>query len=338
MVQTMAAGLCHSDLSVIKGPLRGYIEGPAVAGHEAAGIVLEVGSHVRYVTRGDHVVTCLSQFCGACEFCLSGRPYLCTAQGILREPDAGPRITQNGLPVGQYEGIAAFAEQLLVHENAVVKIDPDVAFDCAALLGCGVTTGLGAALNTAQVRPGSTCAVIGCGGVGLATIQGCFIAGAARIVAIDRRRSQLDRALGLGATDAVDASTDDPVEAVKALIDGGVDYAIEVVGSPHTAEQAFRMTRSGGMAVIVGWTDLSMNVNIGELLYDRTLRGCMMGSNRFRIDVPRWLEFQRQGRLRLEELITSRLQLDEINDGLDAMEAGDGVRSVVLFGDWSERK
>ena len=336
VVQTMAAGLCHSDLSVIRGPLRGYIEAPTVAGHEAAGVVIEVGSDVSYVTRGDHVVVCLSQFCGACEFCLSGRPYLCSAQGIAREPGDGPRITQNGRPIGQYEGIAAFAEQLLVHENAVVKIDHDVSFETAALLGCGVTTGLGAALNTAQVRPGSSCAVIGCGGVGLATIQGCFIAGATRIIAVDRRRSQLDRALGLGATDAVDASTDDPVATVKTLTEGGVDYAIEVVGSPHTAEQAFQMTRPGGVAVIVGWTDLAMNVNIGHLLYDRTLRGCMMGSNRFRIDIPRWLEFQRQGRLRLEELITSRIRLDEINDGLDAMESGDGVRSVVLFGDRSE--
>jgi S-(hydroxymethyl)glutathione dehydrogenase/alcohol dehydrogenase len=331
LVKTVAAGLCHSDLSVITGQLEGYITDPSVAGHEAAGIVLEVGAGVRYVRPGDHVVTCLSQFCGTCEFCLSGRPYLCQAQGVLRNADDGARITQRGQPLGQYEGIAAFAERLLVHETAVVKVDASVQLDCAALLGCGVTPGLGAALNTAQVGPGSSCAVIGCGGVGLAVVQGCFIAGAARIVAVDLRSSNLERARKLGATDSVDASAGDAVEVIRQLTSGGVDYAFEVVGSRATAEQAFRMTRPGGMAVIVGWTNQDMTVNIGDLIYDRVLRGSMMGSNRFRIDIPRWLELHRQGRLRLEELITARLNLDQINDGFSAMVEGTGVRSIVIF-------
>jgi len=333
IVQTVASGICHSDLSVIRGRLSGYIQVPAVAGHEAAGIVIEVGADVHYVKPGEHVVTCLSQFCGACEFCLSGKPFLCEAQGIRRDSAAGQRISQNGSPVSQYEGIGAFADRLLVHENALVKIPDDVALDCAALLGCGVTTGLGAALNTARVRPGSSCAIIGCGGVGLAVVQGCYIAGAARVVAVDRDPSHLERAGKLGATDVVDASVSDAVEAVLQLTRGGVDYSFEVVGSVGTAEQAFRMVRPGGMAVIVGWTDQDMSVNIGKLLVDRTLRGSMMGSNRFRIDIPRWLDYYRQGRLHLDELITARITIDQVNEGLSALEQGHGIRSIITFGD-----
>jgi S-(hydroxymethyl)glutathione dehydrogenase/alcohol dehydrogenase len=331
VVRTMAAGLCHSDLSVMNGHVQDQVQPPAVLGHESAGIIEAVGSQVTYVMPGDHVVTCVSQFCGMCEFCLSGRPYLCLGQGIVRGSDEGPRITQGGQPVGQFEGISAFAEQLLVHENAVVKIGDDIPFDHAALMGCCITTGLGAAINTALVRPGTTCAVIGCGGVGLAVIQGCFIAGASKIIAVDRVSARLRRARSLGATDVVDASSSDSVEGVKQLSGGGVDYAFEVVGSKLTAEQAFQMTRAGGVAVIVGGTNEEMRVNVWELLFDRVLRGCMLGSNRFRIDIPRWLDLYRQGRLQLDEFITARIALEGINAGYAAMERGEGVRSIIMF-------
>jgi S-(hydroxymethyl)glutathione dehydrogenase/alcohol dehydrogenase len=334
LVRTACAGLCHSDLSIMNGYLGGFAEVPAVLGHESAGVVEAVGSQVSYVQPGDHVITCLSQFCGICEFCLSGRPYLCTAEAIQRGPNEPPRITQDGAKVGQMAALGSFAEQLLVHENAIVKIDQDIPMDVAALVGCGVTTGLGAALNTAQVRGASTTAVIGCGGVGLAAIQGCDISGARMVIAVDMVESRLERARALGATHTVNASNGDAVEQVRELTGGGVDYAFEVVGSRPTAEQAFQMTKSGGMAVIVGVV-IGQEITVpGTMLqYDRTLRGCMMGSNRFRVDMPRWLDLYKQGKLRLDEFITARISLDEINDGYDAMTRGEGARSVIMFDD-----
>ena len=330
IIKTGAAGLCHSDLSVMNGTLGGFVQLPAVLGHESAGIVVEVGSDVTYVKPGDRVITCLSQFCGLCEFCLTGRSYLC------RELRAGDRIesrlSQNGSDISQFAGLSSFAEELLVHENAVVKVEDDIPFEIAAVVGCGVTTGLGAALNTAQVKPASTAAVIGLGGVGLAALQGCYIAGARQIIAVDRWADRLERAKKLGATDVVNAAETDSVEAVRELSGGGVDYAFEAVGRGDTAQQAFLMTRPGGMATIVGvvsWTDITVP---GSLLQgDRILRGCSMGSNRFRVDIPKWLDFYRQGRLGLDEFVTARIKLEDVNDGYAAMERGEGARSVIVF-------
>jgi S-(hydroxymethyl)glutathione dehydrogenase / alcohol dehydrogenase len=330
LIRTGAAGLCHSDLSAMNGTIK--MAGlPAVLGHESAGTVLETGRDVTYVKPGDRVITCLSQFCGLCEFCLTGRSYLCTREGLSRAA-GDSRLTQDGTAVGQFAGLGSFAEELLVHEGAIVKFDDDIPVEVAALVGCGVTTGLGAALNTAQVAPASTTAVIGLGGVGLAAIQGCYIAGARQVIAVDRWPGRLERALTLGATHAVNAADTDSVQAVRELTGGGVDYAFEAVGRSDTSEQAFQMTRPGGMAVIIGVVS-GMDITVpGSLLQrDRTLRGCAMGSNRFRIDMPKWLDLYRQGRLRVDDFITSRITLDEVNDGYDAMERGEGARTVIVF-------
>ena len=329
IVKTGAAGLCHSDLSVMNGTIN-IIDLPAVLGHESAGTVIDVGRDVTYVRPGDRVITCLSQFCGLCEYCLTGRSYLCRE---LRDAQrARSRLSQDGIAVAQFAGLGSFAEELLVHENAIVKYDDDIPAEVAAVVGCGVTTGLGAALNTAQVRPASTAAVIGLGGVGLAAIQGCYIAGARQIIAVDRWPGRLERAMALGATHAVNASETDSVQAVRELSGGGVDCAFEAVGRGDTAQQAFEMTRPGGMAVIVGVVS-GMDITVpGSLLQgDRTLRGCSMGSNRFRIDIPKWLDLYRQGRLRLDEFVTSRITLDQVNEGYAAMERGEGARSVIIF-------
>jgi len=330
IIKTGAAGLCHSDLSAMNGTIR-LASLPSVLGHESAGTVIEVGRDVTYVKPGDRVITCLSQFCGHCEFCLTGRSYLCTREGLARAP-GDSRLSQDGNAVGQFAGLGSFAEELLVHEGAIVKFDDDIPFEVAALVGCGVTTGLGAALNTAQVQAASTTAVIGLGGVGLAAIQGCYIAGARQVVAVDRWPGRLERALTLGATHAVNAADTDSVQAVRELTGGGVDYAFEAVGRSDTAEQAFQMTRPGGMAVIIGVVG-GMDITIpGSLLQrDRTLRGCAMGSNRFRVDMPKWLDLYRQGRLRVDDFITSRIKLDEVNEGYAAMERGEGARSVIVF-------
>lgn len=331
IVKTGAAGLCHSDLSVMNGTIK--MAGlPAVLGHESAGTVLEVGRDVTYVKPGERVITCLSQFCGLCEFCLTGRSYLCRREGMTAGERPRPRLSQDGTAVAQFAGLSSFAEELLVHENAVVKVDEDIPFEVAAVVGCGVTTGLGAVLNTAEVRPASTTAVIGLGGVGLAAIQGCYIAGARQVIAVDRWPGRLERALALGATHAVNASEADSVDAVRELSGGGVDYAFEAVGRGDTAQQAFLMTRPGGMAVVIGVVS-GMDITVpGSLLQgDRTLRGCAMGSNRFRIDMPRWLDLYRQGRLRLDEFVTSRIALDEVNEGYAAMERGEGARTVIVF-------
>ncbi len=329
IIKTGAAGLCHSDLSVMNGTIS-LGDFPLVLGHESAGTVTEVGRDVTYVKPGDRVITCLSQFCGLCEYCLTGRSYLC------RELRAGtretPRLSQDGTAVGQFAGLSSFAEELLVHENAVVKFDDDIPVEVAALVGCGVTTGLGAALNTARVAPASTTAVIGLGGVGLAAVQGCSIAGARQVIAVDRWPSRLERALALGATHVVNAAETDSVAAVQELSGGGVDYAFEAVGRSDTSEQAFGMTRPGGMAVIVGVVS-GMNITVpGSLLQgDRILKGCSMGSNRFRIDMPKWLDLYRQGRLKLDEFITARIKLDQVNEGYAAMQRGEGARSVIVF-------
>ena len=218
LIRTSAAGLCHSDLHFMEAKYP-YMT-PAVLGHESAGIVEAVGSEVTYVKPGDHVITCLSVFCGQCDFCISGRPNLCTKEATRRAPDAPQRLSRNGDPVFQFLDLSSFAEQMLVHEGAVVKIRDDMPLDRAALIGCGVTTGVGAVLNTASVRAGETVAVIGCGGVGLSAIQGAAIAGAGRIIAVDMVDMKLKLAESFGATDLVNAKEGDPVGQVLDMTGG----------------------------------------------------------------------------------------------------------------------
>jgi S-(hydroxymethyl)glutathione dehydrogenase/alcohol dehydrogenase len=289
---------------------------------------------VRHVAPGDHVIGCLSVFCGDCEYCIAGRPNLCEGAATVRAEGDAPRLSKDGETIHQFAHLSAFAERMLVHENAVVKIRDDMPLDRAALIGCGVTTGLGAALNRALVRAGRTVAVIGCGGVGLAIVQGCRIAGAGRIIAVDVAEWKLDLAKRLGATDAVVSSAGNPVAEVVEMTKGGVDYAFEAIGLPATVRQAVRMTRRGGTAILVGVVPAGTSVDLPGadiVLREKTILGCMMGSNRFRVDIPRYVELYMNGLLKLDEMITARLPLEQVNDAFDSMKNGTAARSVIVF-------
>jgi len=333
LVRTVAVGVCHSDLHVLEGSLP--MPPPAVLGHEPAGIVEAVGPGVLHVKPGDAVIGCLSAFCGSCFYCLSGQPNLCGGEATARPLDAKPRLSKGGERLHQFAHLSAFAEYMLVHENALVKIRPDMPLDRAALIGCGVTTGLGAALNTARVRPGDTAVVIGCGGVGLAAVQGCRIAGASRIVAVDTVPWKLDLARELGATHAVDASQGDPAAQVLARLGGAADFSFECIGTKATSAQALAAVRKGGTCVLVGVVPFGTNLELPGLdivLQGKTVMGSMMGSNRFRIDMPRYVDFYLDGRLKLDEMISARLPLEQIHVAFEKMKAGEAARSVVTMG------
>ena len=332
LVRTAATGVCHSDLHVLDGALPNPV--PIVLGHEPAGVVEAVGSAVTHVAPGDHVIGCLAAFCGTCEYCVAGRPNLCEGEATMRRPGEPRRLAKDGNPIAQFVHLSAFAERMLVHENALVRIRPDVPLDRVALIGCGVTTGLGAVFNTARVRAGATAAVIGCGGIGLSVIQGCRIAGAGRIIAVDTAAWKLDLARRLGATDVVDAGAGNPVAAVAAMTAGGVDYAFEAIGTPPTVRQAVRIARKGGTIVMIGVVPAGVNVELPGtdiVLREKAILGCMMGSNRFRIDMPRYVELYRSGVLHLDEMISARLPLEGVNDALEAMRRGTAARSVIVF-------
>jgi S-(hydroxymethyl)glutathione dehydrogenase / alcohol dehydrogenase len=332
LIRTAAAGLCHSDLHFMEGKYPWMT--PVVLGHESAGIVEAVGDQVTYVKPGDHVIPCLSVYCGACEHCLTGHLSLCEDKAAVQRPLEGEqRLTKDGAPVWQFFDLSSFAEAMLVHEHAVVKIREDMPLDRAALIGCSVTTGVGAVFNTAKVPPGTTVAVIGAGGVGLNCIQGAAIAGAARVIAVDMLPWKLELAKTFGATDVVDASKGDAVAQVQELTGGGVHFSFEAIGLKQTAEQAFGMLRRGGTATVIGMIPIGQTVEVQgyELLYEKKLQGSNMGSNRFRVDMPRMIDLYLDGRLKLDELVSRRITLDEVNDGFDAMKAGEIARSVITF-------
>jgi S-(hydroxymethyl)glutathione dehydrogenase/alcohol dehydrogenase len=236
--------------------------------------------------------------------------------------------------MNQFLNLSSFAEQMLVHENSMVKIDDDIPLDRGALVGCGVMTGVGAVFNAAKVEPGATVAVIGCGGVGLSAVNGAALAGAERIIAIDRVQSKLDIARELGATDTINASNLDAVEQVREMTKGGVHYSFEALGTKDTAEQAFRMLRPGGTATIIGMVPLGIKIELHgyDFLRDRKIQGTSMGGNRFRVDMPRLLSLWRQGRLKLDHLISGRIKLAEINDGFAALKSAAPVRQLIDFG------
>jgi S-(hydroxymethyl)glutathione dehydrogenase/alcohol dehydrogenase len=332
LVRTVACGVCHSDLHFADGvwPMMP----PAILGHETAGIIEEVGSDVTEFKPGDHVIACLALFCGTCEKCLSGSPHLCfNTRATDRKKDQRPRLLYKGKPIQGILSMAGFAEQQLLHENAVVRIPDDIPLDRAALVGCGVTTGVGAALNTAKVEPGSTVAVFGCGGIGLAAVQGARIAGALQIIAVDMFESKLAMAKRLGATDTVDASAGDPVAAIMSLSGRGVDYSFECIGLKKVAEQAIACLKPGGTATVIGMIPLTEKVEMDapSLLSERKLQGCFMGSSRFRLDAPKYLQYYRQGRLNLDDMVTRKAGLGDVDDAFRAMKAGEVVRTVIMF-------
>jgi S-(hydroxymethyl)glutathione dehydrogenase/alcohol dehydrogenase len=332
LIKTVASGVCHSDLHFVDG-FYPY-PAPAVLGHEAAGIIEEVGKQVTYVKPGDHVICCLSVFCGNCEQCMSGHPNRCSNKSATqRNANDKPRISQKGKPVNQFLDISSYCEKMLLHENAVVKIREDLPLDRAALIGCGVTTGVGAVLNTARIEPGSTVAVFGAGGVGLAAIQGARIAGARKIIAVDMFEGKLAMARRLGATDTVDASSSDPIDEIRKMTGGGVDYSFEAIGLKKTAEQAFNSLKAGGTATVIGMIPVGQKVEIDGYMFltERKLQGSNMGSNRFRIDMPKYIDFYLQGRLNLDDMISQRRKLDDVNDAFRAMKAGEVARTVLMF-------
>ena len=331
LIRTVATGVCHSDLHFVEGSYPWAM--PVVMGHESAGVVEAVGSEVRTVKVGDHVITCLSAYCGHCEECLTGHLSLCASPDTQRAEGEPPRLSVGGAKVNQFANLSGFAEMMLVHEHACVAIRKDMPLDRAALIGCAVTTGVGAIIHTAKVQPGETVAVIGCGGVGLATINGAAIAGAGRIIAIDRLASKLELAKAFGATDLIDASAGDPVKQVMELTGGGVHHAIEAIGLKVTAEQAFNMLRRGGTATIIGMIPVGTMIELhgAALLGEKKIQGSLMGSNRFPVDMPRFVDFYMNGKLDLDRMISKRLKLEQVNEALEDLKKGEVARSVILF-------
>jgi S-(hydroxymethyl)glutathione dehydrogenase/alcohol dehydrogenase len=334
LVRTVATGVCHSDLHVVDGLGRFALDRPIVLGHEGAGIVEAVGKDVTAVRPGDHVVACLSGFCGNCAECLSGHPNLCTGGIVTRPETETPRLSQRGQPFRQFLGVSSYAERMLLHENSVVRIDPELPLDRAALVGCGVLTGVGAALRSSGLQAGQTVAVFGCGGVGLSIIQGARIGGARQIIGVDVFPGKLEMARRLGATHVLNSSEDDPVKAIRAMTGGaGVDHAFEAVGVASLVRQAIESLAIRGTATIVGVLppDATIEFPWMAIRPECRVQTSRMGSNRFRMDIPLYLDFFRQGRLLLDEMVTRRGRIEDINDAFRAMKAGEVARTVLTF-------
>jgi S-(hydroxymethyl)glutathione dehydrogenase / alcohol dehydrogenase len=330
VVNVDASGVCHSDLSVLNGSLP--LPPPCILGHEGTGIVESVGNEVTRVKPGDRVIASFTPACGVCWYCLHDQSNLCEHMGAV---SVAPKATRaDGTQMIAMTGLGTFSDLMTVDEASVVKVQTDLPAEQLALIGCGVTTGVGAALNTARVEPGSSVAVIGCGGVGQAVIQGARIAGAARIFAIDPVEMKRKAAEELGATDLVDPAQGDPVEQVKAATGGrGADFAFEVIGLPETIVQAYNTARRGGTAVVVGMPRVDSMVTLpGFQLFfeEKKLLGCVYGSAQVRRDFPRFVSLVETGRLDLNAMVSRRIKIDEINDAFRAMQAGEVIRSVIV--------
>jgi S-(hydroxymethyl)glutathione dehydrogenase/alcohol dehydrogenase len=336
MVKLAACGVCHSDLSATNGTLAMQL--PLILGHEAAGEIVEVGEGVTGLMAGDHVVSSFLYMCGTCRYCAMGRPVLCVNQGkALNTLPSGAARTHDaeGRALNIFSGCGVMAEYATLAVESVVKIDPRIALDRAALVGCAVTTGVGAVFNTARVVPGASVAVFGCGGVGLNVIQGAQIAGAGRIIAIDTLPAKLDMARRFGATEVLLAEPgQDLVKPLKQLTGGGADYAFECVGSGDLAAVAYRAIARGGLAVVVGIARPSESTSVRTMTLpfeEKTLTGSYYGSCVPRIDFPRMLALYSSGRLKLDELITHRYKIDEAAQAFADLEAGKNARGIIEF-------
>jgi Zn-dependent alcohol dehydrogenase len=333
-IEVAASGVCHSDLSVANGTIP--LPTPIVLGHEGAGVVTEIGEGVTDLAPGDHVVLSFVPACGECYFCARDQSFLCergamaAAGGLI---DGTTRLSSDGSPLFQMAMCGTYSNETIVPAISTVKIDDDIPLKLAALIGCGVLTGVGAALNTASIRAGDSVAVIGCGGVGLNVIQGARIAGAERIIGIDMFESKLKLAEQFGATDLVKADDGDPVAKVMELTGRGADVAFEVIGLGATMEQAINMVRQGGEAVLVGVPRLDVFLNLHAsltFLYTaKSVKGCWYGSSNVQRDVPKLLGLWKGGQLKLEELISREIGVTDVNEAFAAMEAGEVARSVI---------
>lgn len=339
LVQIRAAGLCHSDLSVIDGNRPRPV--PMALGHEAAGVVKAVGAGVTDLSPGDHVVTVFVPSCGHCSPCAEGRPALCEPAAVAN--NAGTLVggehrlhRADGTPVNHHLGVSAFADHAVVSRHSLVRIDPDLPFHHAALFGCAVLTGVGAAINSADIKAGQTVAVIGLGGVGLNSVLGALVAGAGQVIAIDLDEDKLAMAKSLGASAGINAADEDCVNQVKALTNGGVDCAIEMAGSEKALELAYQLTRRGGTTVTGGLAHPDRKVSIQQVSLvaeERTLKGSYVGSCVPVRDVARYVSLFRQGRLPVDKLLSDTLTLDEINEGFERLANGKAIRQVILFDD-----
>jgi S-(hydroxymethyl)glutathione dehydrogenase/alcohol dehydrogenase len=331
LIRTAAVGVCRSDLHFVDGAYPHAM--PTIPGHEAAGVVEAVGSEVSTIKPGDHVVTCLTVFCGQCEFCVTGHMHLCLGEGTRRARGEAPRLSMGDQPVAQMLNLSAFAEQMLVHEHACVAVDKAMPLDRAALIGCAVTTGAGAVFNCCDLEPGETVAVVGCGGIGLAAVNAARIAGAGKIIALDTVPEKRALAEKLGATHTIDALADTAADQVVEITRGGVHHAIEAVGRPQSAATAVKVLRRGGTATILGMMPLAEKVGLSalDLLSGKKLQGGLMGGNRFPVDIPRLVDFYLRGLLDLDSIIAERIGLSDVNHAFDELRKGDTTRSVVVF-------
>ena len=330
LVNVQASGLCHTDLLFATHDI---VPTPAVLGHEVAGIVAAVGPDVAQISVGDHVVGSLAQSCGACARCLSGRPFQCKyPESTLRRPTDAPRLSRNGVGLFQGFGLGGFAERALIHENQLAVVPKELPFPQAALLGCGVVTGAGSVLNTAKLSTGDTVVIFGAGGVGLNAVSGARIAGASRIVVIDIQSKRLDEAKRFGATDVIDSSKTKPVEAVRDLLPGGADHVFEFVGQKAVAAQGLAILGVGGGLSLVGVArpDVDIGVNIfNSIAGQKRIQGVNFGSTNAKRGIPMYAELYLQGRMNLDDLVSRRISLREVNEGYAALKDGSLTRVVV---------
>jgi S-(hydroxymethyl)glutathione dehydrogenase / alcohol dehydrogenase len=330
LVDVRASGLCHTDLLFAT---HDFVPIPAVLGHEVAGIVAAVGPDVAHLRVGDHVVGSLAQSCGSCARCLSGRSFQCRRpESTLRRPIGAPRLSRNGVGLFQGFGLGGFAERALIHENQLAAVPKELPFAQAALLGCGVVTGAGSVLNTANVSAGDTVVIFGAGGVGLNAVSGARIAGASRIVVIDIKAKRLDAARRFGATDVIDSTKTKSVEAVRDLLPEGADHVFDFVGLKSVAEQGLSMLGVGGGLYLVGVArpDVEVGVNIVSAIGgQKRVQGVNFGSTNFKRDIPMYAALYLQGRMNLDDLVSRQIALGEVNDGYEALKGGSLNRVVV---------
>lgn len=338
LVEVRASGLCHSDITVAHTGMGG--DWPMVLGHEIAGVVTAVGPDVLRIKVGDHVVAAALRPCGRCRACLKGNVWACSNPDALdRESSHDPRLRDEGGAIGQMQGLGGFAEQALVHENQLVAIDPAMPFEQASIIGCAVATGAGVVFNVAKVAPGDAVVVFGCGGVGLNAIQAAALAGATRIIGVDIQTQKLDLATKFGATDVIDSSKVNVVEAVHELTETqGVEHAFVMVGVPAVAESALGVLGHSGTVYLIGGmspgSELTLRPSPGDsaiLPLQQGVRGTWLGSSNFYEDIPTYVELYLQGRLNLDDRVSQTISLDEINEAYEELERGGIARSVITF-------
>lgn len=334
-VRVVACGVCHSDVSLVRGVYPAM--GPTVPGHEAAGVVVETGPAVRSLAVGDHVVLTPNPACGHCDYCSKGLFSVCPdAMAIATSmlPDGTTRLSRSGETVFRGLGLAGWAEEVVVAEQGAVRIDPDVPLDVACVIGCAVQTGVGAALNTVKVQPGDQVLVIGAGGVGVSIVQGAALAGATRVIVSDPSPARRELALRFGATDVVDPADSDVVAVTLALTGIGADYAFDAVGSARLVQSAMDATRNGGTTIMVGAAPIDDVIAVSPvttMFSEKRLVGSLLGSCWAPRDIPRLIELWRSGRLDLDAMVTARRPLEEINEAIDDLDAGRGLRTVMMI-------